>query len=29
MSEDSHGLQCKGCLINLGIESGKRIHGTR
>lgn len=28
MSEDSHGLQCKGQLINLDTESGKRIHGA-
>jgi Escherichia/Staphylococcus phage prohead protease len=28
MSEDSHGLQCKGRLINLDTESGKRIYGA-
>lgn len=28
MAEDSHGLQCKGRLINLDTESGKRIHGA-
>lgn len=28
MSEDTHGLQCKGRLINLDTESGKRIHGA-
>jgi hypothetical protein len=28
MSEDSHGLQCKGRLINLETESGKRIYGA-
>jgi Caudovirus prohead serine protease len=26
--EDSHGLQCKGGLINLDTESGKRIYGA-
>jgi Escherichia/Staphylococcus phage prohead protease len=28
MSEDTHGLQCKGRLINLDTESGKRIYGA-
>lgn len=28
MSEDTHGLQCKGRLINLDTEHGKRIHGA-
>jgi HK97 family phage prohead protease len=28
MSEDSHGLQCMGRLINLDTESGKRIYGA-
>jgi len=28
MSEDSHGLQAKGRLINLDTESGKRIYGA-
>jgi Escherichia/Staphylococcus phage prohead protease len=28
MSEDSQGLQCKGRLINLDTESGKRIYGA-
>ncbi len=28
MSSDSHGLQCKGRLINLDTESGKRIYGA-
>ncbi|MGJ5000565.1 HK97 family phage prohead protease [Bradyrhizobium sp. HKCCYLRH2060] len=28
MSEDSHGLQCKGRLINLDTECGKRIYGA-
>jgi HK97 family phage prohead protease len=28
MSEDSHGLQRKGRLINLDTESGKRIYGA-
>jgi uncharacterized protein len=28
MSEDTRGLQCKGRLINLDTESGKRIYGA-
>jgi HK97 family phage prohead protease len=28
MSEDSHGMQCKGRLISLDTESGKRIYGA-
>jgi HK97 family phage prohead protease len=28
MFEDAHGLQCKGRLINLDTESGKRIYGA-
>jgi uncharacterized protein len=28
MSEDTHGLQCKGRLINLDTETGKRIYGA-
>jgi HK97 family phage prohead protease len=28
MSEDTDGLQCKGRLINLDTESGKRIYGA-
>jgi HK97 family phage prohead protease len=28
MSEDTHGLQCKGRLINLDTESGKRVYGA-
>ncbi|MGJ5149860.1 HK97 family phage prohead protease [Bradyrhizobium sp. HKCCYLR1023] len=28
MSEDNHGLQCKGRLINLDTECGKRIYGA-
>src|SRR6266404_8269808 len=28
MSEDSHGLQAKGRIINLDTESGKRIYGA-
>ena len=28
MSEDTHGLQCKGRLINLDTENGKRIYGA-
>ncbi|HWL19526.1 MAG TPA: HK97 family phage prohead protease [Bradyrhizobium sp.] len=28
MSEDTHGLQCKGRLINLDTESGRRIYGA-
>ena len=28
MSEDTHGLRCKGRLINLDTESGKRIYGA-
>ena len=28
MSQDAHGLQCKGRLINLDAESGKRIYGA-
>jgi uncharacterized protein len=28
MSEDTHGLRCKGRLINLDTESGRRIYGA-
>jgi len=28
MSEDAHGLQCKGQLINLDTETGKRLYGA-
>lgn len=28
MSEDTHGLQCKGRLINLDTERGKLVHGA-
>lgn len=28
MSEDTHGLMCKGRLINLDTESGKRLYGA-
>ena len=28
MSEDAHGLECKGRLINLDTESGKRVYGA-
>ena len=28
MSEDTHGLQCKGRLINLDTESGKGMYGA-
>lgn len=28
LSEDSHGLACKGQLINLDTESGKRLYGA-